>query len=385
MWIRVMAGLTAYCAAWAAAGAGTSENELRIIAGPYLQYPTVTSIIVRWETNAPATSEAAWGAKSKELHWVRGNDGSLYHEVTLDNLEPSAHFLYCVRSTNATEETVESELYSFQTAVSGDAPFAFAVLCDMHSKGEVVPKLVEMAWAQRPNFALLVGDLVENGTKKEDWIEHFFPYMHPLSSRVALIPALGNHERDADLYYDYFSLPAPEYDYRFPYGNAEFFMVDSERPLGPGSEQYTWLDTALGSSRATWKIVCLHCPTYSSDRNDYGDTTDRRSYYGDKRVRPAAVLYDKHNVDLVWSGHIHSYERTLPIRNGAPVLKHGTVYMVTGGGGGSLEEAAAWRSPFMAKVFSGHHYCFVSVHGPTLRIESYDLDGRMFDWAELRK
>jgi len=61
------------------------------------------------------------------------------------------------------------------------------------------------------------------------------------------------------------------------------------------------------------------------------------------------------------------------------------IYMVTGGGGGGLEKAAPWRSPFTAKVYSGHHYCLVNVFGPTLRIESYTAEGSLFDLLELRK
>lgn len=63
--------------------------------------------------------------------------------------------------------------------------------------------------------------------------------------------------------------------------------------------------------------------------------------------------------------------------------KKGVVYMITGGGGGGLENAAPVRTPLSAKVYSGHHYCCVLVNGETLRIESYDLDDRLFDGLEL--
>ena len=56
-----------------------------------------------------------------------------------------------------------------------------------------------------------------------------------------------------------------------------------------------------------------------------------------------------------------------------------------GGGGGGLEKAAPWRSPFTAKVYSGHHYCLVNVFGPTMRIEAYTPEGSLFDFLELKK
>lgn len=365
--------------------AGIAEAaELQIIAGPYLQYPTQTSMIVRWETNTPASSEAGCGETADKLAWFSCEDGVTFHEVTLEGLEPAGHYFYQVRSQNA-DGSVASEILTFQTSVATGQPFSFIMLSDTQSNPQVVSKLAEMAYAQRPQFTVLTGDLVSHGKEKELWNNHFFANMQALNGRVPLIPCLGNHDEDAHYYYDYFSLPEPEYFYSFPYGNAEFFILDSQRPTRPGSEQYAWLEKALRTSRATWKIVCFHKPPYSSDENDYGDTVKQQSIFGDPAQRPATELYEKYGVDIVWCGHIHSYERTHPIRAGKAVEKKGVVYMVTGGGGGGLEKAGPWRSPFTAKVFSGHHYCLVNVHGGTLRIESYDLDGRLFDFVQLEK
>lgn len=358
-------------------------SALEIVVGPYLQYPTETSIIVRWETDEAASSEVAYGPKVGGMETVKGEDAT-YHEVKLDSLKAGGFYFYQVRSTTEAH-TVESEVYTFQTAVGRDTPFSFIVLCDTQASPDVVSKQAEHIYAQRPHFTLLGGDLVTRGTVKEHWTKHFFPNMHTLNSRVPLIPSLGNHEDDAKFYYDYFSLPEPEYYYRFPYGNLEIFVVDSDRRLTRSSEQYTWLDEALGNSNATWKIVCHHKPPYSSDENDYGDTEKEQPVGGDFLQRFVVDLYEKHQVDIVWNGHIHSYERTHRLLQGKPVLEGGVLYMITGGGGGGLEKAGPWRLPFTAKVYSGHHYCLVTVHGPTLRIEAYNLDNTLFDFVELKK
>lgn len=363
----------------------SSTPALKMVVKPYLQYPTQTSIVVRWETSEAASSEAAFGSAIARLEWVAGEGGTVYHEVKFEGLEPGGMYFYQVRSKGADGGVVESEIYTFQTAVEEATPFSFVVFCDTQSQPEVVSRLAELAWGQRPHFTLIGGDLVSEGPIKDHWTGHFFPNMHALNSRVPLLPCLGNHEKDAQFYYDYFSLPAPEYYYRFPYGNLEVFMVDSDRPLSKRSEQYEWLDKALGDSKATWKIVMLHKPPYSSDEDDYGDTKEIRPMGGDIRQRAAVPLYEKHGVDIVWSGHIHSYERTYPLLEGKPVLKGGVTYMITGGGGGGLEKPGPWRLPFSAKVYSGHHYSLVSVHGAVLRIEVIDLEGRVFDSIELRK
>lgn len=360
-------------------------ETLEIIAGPYMNYPTTNSIYIRWETNLPATSEVGVGVGAANLKWVSGGEGATYHEVKLENLDEGSFYFYKVRSKGLDEALVESETYTFQTAISGDTPFSFAVIGDPQANPEVVAKIAEHIYSQRPQFTLVAGDFVTDGEDRSHWLGHFFPSTHQLNARVPLIPCLGNHEKDAKFYYDYFSLPEPEYYYRIPYGNLEIFVVDSQRPLTRGSEQYVWLDEALGSSTATWKIVCLHKPAYSADENDYGDTLEVRPAGGDILQRFAVELYEKHSVDIVWSGHVHSYERTHPLNAGKPFLGKGVVYMITGGGGGGLEKAGPWRLAQTAKVYSGHHYSMVTIHGPKLRIEAYDLEGRLFDLYEMTK
>lgn len=375
--------LLALLAAFGVAAPGAAA--LDIVAGPYLQYATTDSIIIRWETSAPARAEAAHGPRADRLAWTEGNADTVYQEVKLTGLGPDTFHFYQARSTGADGASVESEVFTFQTAVEGDAPFAFIVVNDTQANPEVVNKIATLAWRQRPHFTLLIGDLVTTGTEKAHWTEHFFPNMHALNSRVALFPALGNHEKDAQYYYDYFSLPDPEHRYQFSYGNLDVFVVDSDRPLTTVSDQYAWLESALAASKATWKIVALHKPPYSSDEDDYGDTRKERPFGGDILQRFPVPLYEKHGVDIVWSGHIHSYERTHPMIGGKPVTEGGVVYMITGGGGGNLERPGPWRLPQAAKLHSGHHYCLVTVHGRTLRIEAFDLNDRLFDLYEIRK
>lgn len=363
-----------------------AADDLHIVVRPYLQYPTQTSIIVRWETNRPADSVVHYGRRQPLEQTTRVEGPGTYHEVKLEGLEPATPYFYQVRST-ADGATVEDAVLTFRTGVKPDQPFSFVVFCDTQSSPDVVRRLSEHAYAQRPNFTLHGGDIVSSGRNKSHWTGHYFPNSEALNTRVPLIPAIGNHEENADFYYDYFSLPEPEYYYKFSFGNADFFMVDSNKPLLPGTPQMGWLARELGASTATWKIVCHHHPPYSSDENDYGDTYHGDSTQGDMRLRWVVPLYEKHGVDLVWNGHIHTYERTWPIRDNKVVGpgEGGIVYMITGGGGGGLENAAPSKTWFGAKVMRGHHYCYVTVHGKTLRIEAYDLDNRLFDFYELEK
>ncbi|MGI6139582.1 MAG: metallophosphoesterase [Candidatus Hydrogenedentales bacterium] len=361
------------------------NEKLKIIAGPYLHYPTDTTMTVGWETNIPATTEGGCGAAAAALEWTEGEGGVTFHFIVFTDLEPAENYFYQIRSKAEGAQVVESEIYSFQTAVVGEAPFSFVVLSDTQANPRNVVKLANLAWEQRPHFTLLTGDLVSKGPDKGQWNNHFFRNMKSLLCRVPLVPSLGNHEEDTHYYYDYFALPEPKYYYQLRYGNLELFILDTQRPVAPNSEQYTWLEGALKASTAPWKIVALHRPAYSSDENDYGDTTEVRPNWGDHRIRELTTLYERYGVDIAWCGHIHSYERSYPLIQDKPVQKGGVVYMVTGGGGGGLETAGPWRSPFTAKVYRGHHYCLVNVFGPTMRIEAYTPEGQLFDFLELRK
>jgi hypothetical protein len=210
--------------------------------------------------------------------------------------------------------------------------------------------------------------------------------MNPLISRVAFFPVLGNHEQNAHHYYDYMSLPEPEYFYTFHYGNAQFFMIDSNKRVDPESEQYKWLEVQLRESNATWKFVSYHHPSYSSDEDDYGDLwKGKKSTYGDTRMRPLVDLYDRYGVDIVWNGHIHSYERTWPLKDEQVVERHGTIYMITGGAGGGLETAGPIKPWFQNNVKHGHHYCLVCVNGRTLEFKAFDMEGRLFDYLSIDK
>ncbi|MBV1928571.1 MAG: metallophosphoesterase [Gammaproteobacteria bacterium] len=369
----------------------------RFVVNPYLQWATKTGMTICWETSRPSSSLVQFDdhvtfvgeKKSKRPAFGKASevkDRAKMHQVRLNNLKANTAYYYRVLSIDDLGRKIQSGVLSFQTAPDDQTPFAFAVMSDTQGNPKVSGVLAKHAWGLRPNFVLHPGDLVETGTKKEQWVGQFFSSMKPLLERVALFPVLGNHEYDARFYYDYMALPDPEYYYTFNYGNAQFFMLDTNRDVSPSSVQYRFLAKELAKSKAEWKIVCYHHPAYSSDENDYGNTWYGPSTKGDLRVRSLVELIDKYKVDIVWNGHIHSYERTWPLRsNKATAPDKGTLYMVTGGGGGPLEMAGPIRPYFQNTVKHGHHFCYVAVNGKTLEIKSFDLEGRLFDMLKIEK
>jgi predicted phosphodiesterase len=373
----------------AEAAPAIQENpKFEWVVKPYQQSPRPDGITIMWETTRPGSSVVFAGPSKADLKRFEGtsarNPQSLVHRVDLRGLSPESHYVFRAESTDDLGRKLESPLLTFRTAPQGERAIRFTVVGDTQDQPAVNKRIAEHMWNERPDFFMIVGDLVGTGANKRHWVEHFFGSMRPLLDRIPLIPVLGNHEGDARLYYDYMAVPDPEYWYRFTYGPAEFFIVDSNRNMEKGSEQFRWLDAALGSSKARWKFVAHHHPPFSSDEDDFGNLWEGQSTRGDVRLMELVSLYEKHRVDVVWTGHIHSYERTWPILRGE-ASANGPIYIVCGGGGGGLERHGPTRPEFSNRIRHGHHYCVVSIHGNIFEMSAFDIEGRMFDHLRLQK
>jgi hypothetical protein len=376
-----------------------ADDKPKIKVGPYLQHVTKTSMTIMWETDKPCTSTIKFG-KSRFVpkgkkggakpsapldQQVSSEETNTIHELVLSDLEPQTDYFYQVHSRFNPKQEVKSEILPFQTAVKDDSAFAYVVMGDNRTYPERFKKLTQKAFAERPNFVLNVGDVVSNGNNKDQWITEYLSPAAELMKRVPTYVAIGNHERNASWFYRYSSYPSPENYYSFDYGNAHFTIIDSNADLSPKSKQLMWIKKDLAASKAKWKFVAHHHPPFSSDKDDYGNTDYSLSRRGDPRVQSLISIYEKYGVDVVWCGHIHDYERTWPIRDGAVDQNNGVIYIQAGGGGAPLEEFAPTRSWFTAKVLRNWQYCLVTIHAGTFRMMAYDINGNMYDYLELKK
>ena len=369
---------------------GQAKQEF--VVKPYLQFATRNEITILWETKLPAHSRvyvgmARYGTDSLIFERVIDQSApSLMHEVLVTGLVDSTFYFWKTVSYTGSDSLV-SEVSTFATAVDSSRAFMFALVGDTQRNTRTPwawSAIAERVWADRPNFVVHVGDLVDKGLQKSDWINDFFPAGQRLMSRVPLYPVLGNHEQDSPLYYQYMALPQPEYYYTFIYGNAQFFMVDSNRELGEGSEQYEWLEWALARSTARWKFVLHHHPPYTSDNDDYGDTRYARSVLGSV-TRNLVPLYERYKVDFCLYGHTHLYERSWPLRDNRIDQQQGVIYINSGGAGGGIENFAPTRSWFTAELEAVHHYCTFNIYENTLQFKAIDHEGRLLDVFQLQK
>ena len=344
-------------------------------AGPYLNFATHTSVNLLWEANLPAHAEVWYGpalpltmqAPTPRLSEKSEPGYEAYiHETTLEGLEPHSKYFYEVRLKSYDGDSLSE------------------------ARPHINDRIAKLVWGERPDFAINLGDLTDGGQKgrKWQWNYEYFEGMTQLHSRLPLFPVAGNGESDLYWYEKYHVLPGNEAYYAFDYGNARFFMLNSNRrseQFAPGGEQYLWLEEQLRNSAATWNFVALHHAPYSTDENDYGDAWKGDSDLGDLKVRPLVPLFEKYGVDIVFFGHLHSYSRMGPIYADKLNRSQGVWYVQAGGAGGNLEDFAPTRAWFAEKVYAGHHYCLLHVSGPRLSFRMYDTEGRLRDYFEVEK
>ncbi|WP_188505159.1 metallophosphoesterase [Parapedobacter pyrenivorans] len=367
-------------------------------AGPYLNNVKEESIQLVWETDRSARSVVRYGdrlplADSLVFQREAGEpheDGtrSYIRKATIDGLRPGTAYFYEIEATDTADATIRSGTSTFATARSDVQAYAFAVIGDTEGRPHINNRIAKLAWDERPDFALHLGDVTDGGMKdnKYEWNYEYFAGMGQLLERIPFFPVPGNGEDDLYWYNRYHALPSTTGYYRFAQGDAEFFMLDTNHPrdLQPGGKQYQWLEDALKTSTARWKFVAHHHAIYSADDDDYGNSWLGPAALGDTELQQLAPLYERYQVDVVFYGHLHTYQRTRPIREGH-IEPGGVTYIQAGGAGGNLEDFTPTRAWYSAKTYRGHHYCMVQLVGDTLTLHVYDIVGNLRDYLSLQK
>ncbi len=364
-------------------------GELHFNAGPYISFIEENAASIVWETDRPTRSTVSWGTRFPLTDSVELDEPGRIQRVRLTGLSPETPYFYRIVSRDQEDRKIDTGMLTFRTAPRPGNPFRFAVIGDTETRPHINHRLGSLMWDERPSFVVNLGDLTDGGKEPEkfQWNYEYFVGVTPLASRIPFITVPGNGEGDLYWYNQYHALPEGGTPYRFRYGDAEFFMMDSNQrknEFAKGGRQYTWLQESLADSKAEWKFVAFHHAPYTSEANDYGDSWKGQSQLGDLNVRQLVPVFEEHGVDVVMFGHLHLYERTWPIREGR-VQPGGVVYLLAGGGGGNLEDFAPNPAFFTSKTYRGHHYCMIEIFGDRLTLSMYDLDGDLRDQSALHR
>lgn len=342
--------------------AGLAPGHAEILKGPYLQNVTTDGITIMWESDRPTVGIVLYGPTPDYGMKTAEQEPARVHEIRLSDLQMETEYHYKVLS--AGDASVDR---TFQTAVRPDSPFRIVYYGDNKSGPHMHRNNALRISAEKPNVVLHCGDLVNRGNVYSQWSRLFFTPAAPLIDHVPIYPLLGNHERNADYYYEYFSLPGEEAWYSFDYGNVHFVVLDSNK-IEEGSEQVQWMIEDLQASTATWKFVSYHHPPFTSGGN----------YYTKRRIELKNLLppiFEKYGVDIAFHGHDHDYERTAPIVSEQGVRP--VTYVVTGNGGTPLRYVGkrSWTA-YSERVFG---YTLVDIDGQRLELRAKTVDGKIID------
>jgi tartrate-resistant acid phosphatase type 5 len=262
-----------------------------------------------------------WSGPRGSGGWTRGSSEDLADKGPIKALLSSA-------------PRANSPAYILNSGTNQPAHLRFAVIGDYGSGDQNEADVAALVDSWNPDFIITTGDnnYPEGGAETIDQnIGQFFhQYIYPYTGAYGVgaqvnrfFPSLGNHDwmtSDGQPYLDYFTLPGNERYYEFSAGPVDFYVLNSVYNADPDgfdadSAQAIWLMTQLAMSDADWQIVYMHHPPYSSGNHGSSDWMQwPYAFWG---------------VDVVLSGHDHTYER---------IFRDGITYFVNGLSGSSKYE-----------------------------------------------
>jgi predicted phosphodiesterase len=244
----------------------------------------------------------------------------------------------------------------------------FAVLGDTGTgdtaQGEVAQQLVRVRQSFPFTFALLLGDNLYGSERPQDYARKFeVPYKALIDAKVEFHAALGNHDDPNQRFYKLFNLGGERYR-TFRKENVRFFVLDSNY-MDP--DQIKWLEKELQASGSDWKIPYFHHPLYTSSTR--GPVMELRTI-----LEP---LFVKYGVDVVLTGHEHTYERTKP--------QQGIHYFIAGGSAklnrGDLRKTALTEVGFD----TDRTFMLMEISGDELFFQAITRTGTTIDKGTIRR
>jgi hypothetical protein len=395
-WIVIMrTTIAAIGAVLVAAASSESKAAATLTRHPYPQNVQQTQVTLMWRTATPVAQTVEYGTDSQFGSWMTESIPTTAHELTITGLEPGKVYRY--RIVEIDETVLEGDDYTFRTdGGRTDTDFSFFITGDVGEdemgQQHLTQNMIRRV-SPRAEFGILTGDNVYPDGESTMYDSVLMKPWQPLLANTAVWPALGNHDWHVDPDQNFckeWSLPNNEHYYSFNYGNAHFIALDTaDGFLYDEANQLAWLRADLASSasrRATWTFVYYHHPlltcTYKSNIPEL-----------------AALLFpifDEFDVDAVFTGHAHTYERLFPLKNGVPVNQaqnpnyvdpEGTLFIVSGCGGKFKEdEPSSFCGPTAAFVDQRILFSQAFVFDHFLYIVTFDsATGAIVDFVSIYK
>ncbi|DBA00425.1 TPA: hypothetical protein N0F65_012956 [Lagenidium giganteum] len=317
----------------------------------------------------------------------------MIYDAVMDDLEPGATYYYYVGNQ---EDRQLSDTFSFRVPLAPGTPpvpgttTSFVVYADMgnwdtpatgmslfdpsHRTVDAVYAAMQTEPHHQYQGLLHVGDIAYGVGRTFVWDQFGF-MIEKIAASMPYMVSVGNHEYDYLAYtshdpsgvshHDRFAPPEANFGsdshgecgvpisrrfhmpdngngvfwYSYEAGLAHHTVISAEHNFTAGSKLFEWLNNDLRSvnrTRTPWVALHLHRPMYCS-QEVYEDF--KFSRFIRHHLEPVLAHY---RVDLVFSGHYHSYERTCAVYEGkcrspAGAPAKAPIHIMVGAAGAALD------------------------------------------------
>ncbi|PKA62804.1 Purple acid phosphatase 2 [Apostasia shenzhenica] len=330
------------------------------------------AMIVSWVTlDEPGSNLVLYGTSENNLKFLAKGKVHRYryynytsgyiHHSTLRHLEYDTKYYYVL----GVGQTPRKFWFRTPPKVGPDVPFTFGLIGDLGqsydsnitlshyelnpSKGQAVLYVGDLSYADNyPNHDNVRWDtwgrFLERSTAYQPWIwtagNHELDFAPEIGETEPFKPFKNRYHVPFKA-----SGSTSPFWYSVKIGSAYIIVLASYSAYGKYTPQYKWLEAELpkvNRSETPWLIVLVHSPWYNSYNYHYMEGETMRVIF-----EPWLVKY---KVDVVFSGHVHAYERSERISNIAynivnvkcmPVPDPSAPVYITIGDGGNLEGLAA--------------------------------------------
>lgn len=299
-----------------------------LIRGPYLQMGTDTEITVRWRTSNATDGWVDYGPSLENpADRVEHTNSTGEHELTISALSPDRKYYYAIGHGD-TKLAGDSSYFFVTAPAPGTRKKTRIWVIGDSGTADAAARAVRDAYtaytgSRHTDLWVMLGDnAYDDGTESEYQRSVFDTYPEMLRKSV-LWPAFGNHDArsatsafETGVFYDIFTLPrdaeaggvatGTEAYYSFEYGNLHFICLNSDDVnRSVSGAMLTWLQDDLAANDKDWTIAFWHHPPYS--KGSHNSDTENKLIGMRQNALP---ILEKGGVDLVLSGHSHSYERS---------------------------------------------------------------------------
>lgn len=191
--------------------------------------------------------------------------------------------------------------------------------------------LAQRVGEEKPEAMLLTGDMPYAGANDADWQVYRDETSSWRTNQILLLPTIGNHETRggpakgiANYLQNFPSIKGHRY-YSVLMGSVEVLSLDMTSPSGGTSTQATWFAAQLDHlpKQVEFLFILYHTPWVVDEQSELFTNLPSKEALTLRHLLEIH-LHKMHAKVIVFTGHIHNYER---------FERNGVEYVISGGGG----------------------------------------------------